>query len=59
MSGLEIICGIVLFIGLMAVLFCASLAASARHGRGAIGFFVFATLFCCLLVAVISTIFFG
>lgn len=59
MGGPEILCITIIFIGLMAVLFCMGLAASARQGRGAIGFFIFATLFCCLLVAVISAIFFG
>ncbi len=59
MGGPEMIGGIVLFIGLMAVLFCLALAASARQGRGAVGLFILGAFLCCILLAAVSAIFLG
>lgn len=59
MGGLEVIGGVVLFIGLMAVLFCLVLAVSARQGRGAVGLFIFGTFLCCILLAIVSAILLG
>lgn len=47
-------CGVVAFIGVIAVLFSLVLTAAVSRERGAIGLFVLAVLFCCFLVFVIS-----
>jgi len=55
---LEAICGVVLSIGVIALLFCLILAILARQEREAVGLFVLALFFCCLLVVVISLLVF-
>jgi hypothetical protein len=49
---------VVLFIGVIALLFCLILAILARQEREAVGLFVLALFFCCLLVVVISLLVF-
>jgi hypothetical protein len=60
MSGgpLEAICGAVLFIGSIVLLFCLILMMTARQARGAIGFFILAILFCCFLILLIPLVVF-
>jgi len=54
----EAICGVVLLIGVFASLFCLILAVMAQREREAVGLFVLALFFCCLLVVVISLLVF-
>ncbi len=50
----DALCGAVVLIGVIAVLFSLVLTVVAGRERGAIGLFVLAVLFCCFLVVVIS-----
>ncbi len=52
----DVLCGVVVAIGLIAALFCLILTAVARREREAIGLFALAVLFCCLLVGIILSI---